>query len=127
MQKRALNHDKIVVYWNTGVEEFIGDTMLTALRLKDLTTGEQSEIGVGGAFETIGHIPNTGVFKNQIELDNDGYIKLTNPNASDTSVDGLFAAGDVHDKVYKQAVTAAGCGCRAAIDAERWLQENRLV
>jgi thioredoxin reductase (NADPH) len=122
MANRALEHPKIEVIWNTVVEEILGDTGVTGLRLRDRVKDSVSELSVEGVFMAIGHDPNTAVFAGQVETDEAGYI-LTGDN-SVTSVDGVFAAGDVVDKVYRQAITAAGMGCRAAIDAERWLESQ---
>ncbi len=122
MANRALEHPKIEVIWNTVVEEILGDTGVTGLRLRDRVKDSVSELPVEGVFMAIGHDPNTAVFAGQVETDEAGYI-LTGDN-SVTSVDGVFAAGDVVDKVYRQAITAAGMGCRAAIDAERWLESQ---
>ncbi len=123
MANRALEHEKIDVLWNTTVEEMLGDDTLTGLRLKDIVTGDEREIPVDGAFVAIGHIPNTSVFAGQVEMDEAGYI-LTEPGTTRTSVEGVFASGDVVDKVYRQAITAAGMGCQSAMDAERWLEEQ---
>ncbi len=123
MANRALEHEKIDVLWNTTVEEMLGDDTLTGLRLKDIVTGDEREIPVDGAFVAIGHIPNTSVFAGQVEMDEAGYV-LTEPGTTRTSVEGVFASGDVVDKVYRQAITAAGMGCQSAMDAERWLEEQ---
>ncbi len=120
MQQRAFAHPKIVFIWNTVIEDILGDGVVSAVRLKNLKTLEVSERPVDGVFVAIGHTPNTAVFKNQLELDQQGYVKLR--ERSFTNVAGVFAAGDVHDHTYRQAITAAGYGCMAAIDAERWLQ-----
>jgi thioredoxin reductase (NADPH) len=122
MAKRALEHDKIDVLWNTTVEEILGDTTVTGVKLQDTETGDVRQVATDGVFMAIGHDPNTAIFKGQLELDDAGYI-VTSQNTR-TSVDGVFAGGDVVDKVYRQAVTAAGMGCEAAIDAERWLEEQ---
>jgi thioredoxin reductase (NADPH) len=122
MAHRALEHPKIDVIWNTVIEDVVGDGAVTSLRLRDVLTGDTSELAVDGLFVAIGHTPNTDIFKGQIELDDAGYI-VTNGNTM-TSVEGVFAAGDVVDKVYRQAITAAGMGCSAAIDAERWLENH---
>ncbi len=123
MQKRVLTHPKISILWNKIVDEFLGETRLNGLRLKDTVTGEFSEIAVAGAFEAIGHQPNTSFLKGPLQKDELGYIK-TAPDSTKTSIDGLFAAGDVQDPHYRQAIVAAGSGCMAAIEAERWLQER---
>jgi thioredoxin reductase (NADPH) len=122
MAHRALEHPKIDVIWNTVIEDVVGDGAVTSLRLRDVLTGDTSELAVDGLFVAIGHTPNTDIFKGQIELDDAGYI-VTNGNTM-TSVEGVFAAGDVVDKVYRQAITAAGMGCSAAMDAERWLENH---
>ena len=117
-----LEHEKIEVIWDTVVEEVLGDDLVTGLQLRNRVTDEVSELDVEGLFLAIGHTPNTKVFEGQIDLDDKGYI-LTGANTM-TSVPGVFAAGDVTDHVYRQAITAAGMGCQAAIDAERWLDEQ---
>jgi thioredoxin reductase (NADPH) len=122
MQERALANPKIDVRWNTVVEEIRGqDGAVTGVVLRDVVTGERTEHPVGGVFVAIGHDPNTALFRGQLELDPDGYVIVRHPRTA-TSVDGVFAAGDVVDRTYRQAVTAAGTGCAAAIDAERWLE-----
>jgi thioredoxin reductase (NADPH) len=123
MQERVLKHEKIQILWNKTVEDFIGSTMLSGIRLKDTQTGEVSTLEVAGAFEAIGHRPNTGFLGGQIRLTESGYI-FTHPGSSMTSVDGVFAAGDVQDFRYRQAITAAGSGCMAALDAQKWLTEK---
>ncbi|MBD3242386.1 MAG: thioredoxin-disulfide reductase [Chitinivibrionales bacterium] len=123
MQKRALEHPKIEILWNKVVEEFLGETVLSGLRLKDTVSGETSELAVAGAFEAIGHAPNTAFLKEQLDVNEQGYI-VTAPDSTATSVQGVFAAGDVQDWRFRQAITAAGSGCMAAIEAERWLAEQ---
>ncbi|KMQ51640.1 Thioredoxin reductase [Chitinispirillum alkaliphilum] len=123
MQKRILTNPKVQIVWNKTVEEFVGDNQLEALRLKDTVTGDISQLQVAGAFEAIGHKPNTDFLNGQLELDEQGYIKTT-PGSTATSVEGVFASGDVQDYVFRQAVTAAGTGCMAAIEVEHWLQER---
>lgn len=124
MAERTLKNPKIQVLWNTEVEEVLGDDKgVTALRLKNLVTGATSEKQVQGLFLAIGHKPNTDLFKGVIDLHDNGYIK-TKPGSSYTNVHGVFAAGDVQDHTYRQAITAAGTGCMAAIDAERWLEAH---
>ncbi|WP_367897480.1 thioredoxin-disulfide reductase [Leptospira sp. WS58.C1] len=122
MQKRATTHPKIEIIWNTTVEGAQGNgNQLTSLSVKELTTGKTKELPVGGLFYAIGHKPNTDIFEGQLDLDETGYIK-TVPGTTRTSVEGVFAAGDVQDKTYRQAITAAGSGCMAALEAERWLE-----
>lgn len=124
MQKRALNHPKIEIIWNTTVEEAKGDSNgLQSIVLKSTVNGEKRELPVGGLFYAIGHKPNTDIFADYLELDEAGYIK-TQPGSTKTNIEGVFAAGDVQDKIYRQAVTAAGSGCMAALDAERWLESK---
>ena len=124
MQERALAHPKIDVIWNSGVEEMLGDPQnggLTGVRLKNTVSGEVTEKSCEGVFVAIGHIPNSKIVDGQLELDGKGYI-LTKSDSTKTSIDGVFAAGDIQDTVYKQAVTAAGSGCMAALDAEHYLE-----
>ena len=123
MADRALAHDKISVTWNAVVEEILGDDGVSGVRLRDTQTGETRERACEGVFVAIGHDPNTSLFKGQLELDDNGYVILPGPGTM-TSVPGVFAAGDVADTVYRQAVTAAGTGCAAAIDAERWMESE---
>ena len=120
MANRVLDHPKIEVRWNSVVDEIVGDGAVEAVQLRDVTSGEQSTLKVEGVFVAIGHDPNTSVFVDHIDLDEQGYIVTTGGTA--TNVPGVFAAGDVVDKVYRQAITAAGMGCQAALDAERWLE-----
>jgi thioredoxin reductase (NADPH) len=122
MAQRALEHPKIDVLWNTTVDEVLGDDVVTGIKVTNIETGQQSELPVEGFFLAIGHDPNTSIFQGQLELDANGYI-VTDAGATTTSVAGVFAAGDVVDHYYQQAVTAAGMGCRAAIDAEHWLDQ----
>lgn len=124
MEKRAKEHPKIEILWNKTVEAFQGEASLTALRLKDTKNGALSELPVAGAFEAIGHKPNTAFLKGQLDLDNEGYINVT-PGRSTTSVEGVFAVGDVKDPIYRQAISAAGSGCMAALEAQRWLSLNQ--
>jgi thioredoxin reductase (NADPH) len=123
MAARALEHPKIDVVWNATVEAVSGDDAVTGVTLRDVMTGETRPFATDGLFVAIGHDPNTALFDGQLELDDDGYIRVDEPRTA-TSVPGVFAAGDVTDRVYRQAVTAAGQGCKAAIDAERFLQEE---
>ena len=124
MQQRALNHKKIEVMWNTEVTDVLGDEKITGVKLINNTTDDESELELGGLFMAIGHTPITGFLDGQLETDGTGYLVLEDPGRSTTAVEGVFAAGDVADHVYRQAVTAAGMGCKAAIDAERWLAEH---
>jgi thioredoxin reductase (NADPH) len=117
MRERVMSHPKIEILWNRAVEEFLGENRLGGLRLRDTATGAVSELAVAGAFEAIGHKPNTGFLNGQLELDGHGYIAVK-PGSSKTSVEGVFAAGDVCDPRYRQAVTAAASGCRAALDVQ---------
>lgn len=127
MADRALKHPKLRILWNKTLEEVTGDKVVGKVSLKDTVTGEVSEHEAGGVFYAIGHEPNTSFIKDHIDLQDNGYIKLSEPGTSRTSVEGIFSAGDVHDHVYRQAVTAAGSGCMAALEAERWLAEQGLV
>jgi thioredoxin reductase (NADPH) len=120
MQERAFENDKIDFVWDSVVEEVVGDGQVTGLRLRNLKTGDESELAAGGLFVAIGHTPNTRVFEGQLEM-TEGYITVREPTTQ-TSVEAVFAAGDVVDFVYRQAVTAAGMGCKAAMDAERFLE-----
>jgi thioredoxin reductase (NADPH) len=121
MQDRAFSNPKIRFAWNRVVTGLAGDKKLEGVKLRDPASGAEEELGVTGLFVAIGHSPNTGILKGQVELDGDGYV-VTKSGTTATSVDGVFAAGDVADKRYRQAVTAAGSGCMAAIDVERWLE-----
>jgi len=123
MAQRALNHPKIDVLWNTTVEEVLGDDLVNGLRVKNVKTGEVSVLPVEGFFLAIGHDPNTKIFQGQLDLDATGYVVTPNGSTT-TSVEGVFAAGDVVDHYYQQAITAAGMGCQAAIDVEHWLNRN---
>jgi thioredoxin reductase (NADPH) len=123
MQKRLLENPKVVVHWNRVVEEVIGNDQdgVTGVRLKSTVDAEKEQVACTGMFAAIGHTPNTDFLEGQVELAEKGYIKWTAPQRTTTSVEGVFAAGDVADSYYRQAVTAAGTGCMAALDAERWL------
>jgi thioredoxin reductase (NADPH) len=121
MQERARDNPVIEFKWNSVVTEVCGDTKVSGLRLRDSVTGEESELDATGLFVAIGHEPNSALVKGQLELEDNGYIR-TFDGTTRTSVDGVFAAGDVQDHYYRQAVTSAGSGCMAAIDAERWLE-----
>ena len=123
MQDRALAHPKIEMAWNAVVDEILGDDSVTGARLRDVKTQETRELPVGAVFVAIGHKPNTELLRGQLDLDDVGYIRV-DPGSTRTSVEGVFACGDAMDPVYRQAITAAGTGCMAAIDAERWLAER---
>jgi thioredoxin reductase (NADPH) len=126
MQERARRNPKIELVWNATVDEVLGDgKAVTGLRLRSTKDGSKRDLKVQGFFLAIGHEPNTGVFKGQLEMNDVGYLLVRSPSTR-TSVDGVFAAGDVADPTYRQAVTAAGAGCAAAIDAERWLGEQGI-
>ena len=120
MQERAFKNDKIKFAWNTQVVEVLGDEKVSGLKVKDTLTGEEQVLDVTGVFVAIGHIPNTTLVSGQVDLEENGYVRTG--IGSFTNIDGLFAAGDVQDHVYRQAITSAGSGCIAAIDAERWLE-----
>jgi len=122
MQDRAMKNEKISFVWNSMVEDILGDSVVTGVRLKNVVTGKTSELPCSGVFMAIGHKPNTDLFKGHIEMDAKGYIQATNGTA--TNVPGVYAAGDVQDSKYRQAVTAAGSGCMAAMDAERYLENQ---
>lgn len=123
MQDRAFANSKIEFAWNAVVDDVVGDGKLAGAVLRDVVTGELSELAVTGLFVAIGHDPNTALIRDQLELDENGYV-VTVPGSTRSSVDGVFAAGDVQDHVFRQAITAAGSGCMAAIEAERWLAAN---
>ncbi len=123
MQARAFANEKIKFQWNSEPIDIIGDTHVEGVDLRDTVTGETSRLNVDGVFVAIGHTPNTDLFKGQIDLDANGYI-ITASNSTATSMPGVFAGGDVQDHVYRQAITAAGTGCMAAIESERWLEES---
>ncbi|KMP11102.1 thioredoxin reductase [Candidatus Nitromaritima sp. SCGC AAA799-A02] len=123
MQKRAFDNEKMEIVWDTVLEDAVGEQFVTAARVKNVKSGEVREIPVAGIFYAIGHTPNTRAFEGQIDLDETGYIRVKE-GTQETSVEGVFAAGDVHDHKHRQAVTAAGTGCAAALEAERWLAEQ---
>ncbi len=120
MQQRVIGNPKIMVLWNSAVVDAVGETGLRGVIIRHLPDGKERTVEAAGLFYAIGHTPNTAIFKGQIELDETGYI-ITKERSTRTSVDGVFAAGDVQDKVYRQAISAAGTGCMAALDCERWL------
>ena len=127
LQDRLFAHPKVSVVWNTVVEDItdtgLAPVVVNGVMLRDVVTGETSRLAVDGVFVAIGHTPNTSVFRGQVALDEEGYV-VTTPGSTRTSVPGVFAAGDVQDKIFRQAVTAAGTGCMAALEAERYLTEN---
>ena len=125
MQDRAFANPKIAFKWNSVVTDVGGDGTVDVVRLRDTLTDDASELDVGGLFVAIGHDPNTKLFEGQVDLDENGYVVLPHPGSTATSVEGVFAAGDVADHVFRQAVTAAGTGCMAAIEAERWIEARR--
>jgi thioredoxin reductase (NADPH) len=120
MQDRAFKNPKIRWKWDSVVVDVLGDTKVTGVRIRDVVTAEESELPLTGLFVAIGHVPNTDLFRGQLDMDESGYLLTTQGTA--TIVEGVFACGDVQDHTYRQAVTAAGSGCMAAIDAERWLE-----
>lgn len=122
MQERALNNNKIKFHWDSAVTDIKGDQKMQQVVIKNLKTGEETTLDAGGLFVAIGHEPNTKLFKSQIELDDEGYVVLK--NKTHTNIEGVFAAGDVHDRSYRQAITAAGFGCMAAIDVDKYLTES---
>ena len=122
MQERALNNEKIKFHWDSAVVDIKGDQKMQQVILKNLKTNEKTSLDAGGLFVAIGHTPNTKIFENQIGLDNEGYIILK--NKTHTNIEGVFAAGDVHDRNYRQAVTAAAFGCMAAIDVDKYISES---
>ncbi len=126
MQERALKNPKMEILWDTVFEDAVGVDYVTGAKLKNIKTGDVREIDVTGIFYAIGHVPNTSIFNGQLDLDDAGYIKLK-PGTQETNIEGVFAAGDVHDHKYRQAITAAGTGCAAALEAERWLGEKGLA
>ena len=125
MQNRVKNNPKIEILWNSETEEILGEEEVTGVKVLNNKTGEIREIGISGFFVAIGHQPNTEIFRKFINMDEAGYIK-TIPGTTKTNVEGVFACGDAQDNVYRQAVTAAGTGCMAALDAERFLAAHEL-
>jgi thioredoxin reductase (NADPH) len=126
MQDRAFANDKIRFVWNSEVVELLGDDRLSGVRLRDTKTGEERTLDATGLFIAIGHDPRTELFTGQLETDAEGYLIVAAPTTA-TKIPGVFASGDVVDHTYRQAVTAAGTGCAAALDAERWLQDKGLA
>jgi thioredoxin reductase (NADPH) len=126
MKKRILGTPNIKVHWNTIPEEVLGDNQVTGVRVRNAKTGEISDISLEGFFVAIGHKPNTDVFKDWLDMDETGYL-LPKLGSTHTNIEGVFVSGDAADKTYRQAITAAGTGCMAALDAERWLTEKGLI
>lgn len=126
MQERVMNTPNLEVHWNTEAREILGDDSVTGIRIQNNQTGEEKILPVTGFFVAIGHQPNTSAFKDWLEMDETGYL-LTKPGSTKTNVEGVFASGDAADRIYRQAVTAAGTGCMAALDAERYLTERGFV
>ena len=126
MQERALKHPKLEILWDTVLEDALGEDYLTGASIKNIKTGQVRQVEVAGLFYAIGHTPNTSIFNGQLDLDDAGYIKLK-LGTQETNIEGVFAAGDVHDHKYRQAITAAGTGCAASLEAERWLAEKGLT
>lgn len=125
MQDRLFKNDKISIFWNNVLEEVIGTDnpkSVTGVRLKDVKTGAITDISCKGVFIAIGHKPNTGMFKGQLDMDDEGYI-ITELGTTKNNIEGVYASGDVQDKIYRQAVTAAGTGCMAALDADKFLRK----
>jgi len=123
LQEKAIENPKIEFMWNNVVADIMGDKKVATVTVKNIASGKETTLRAGGLFVAIGHEPNTSIFRGQLQLDDKGYIVLK--DHTKTSVEGVFAAGDVHDHRYRQAVTAAGFGCMAAIDVERWLSERK--
>ncbi len=122
-QERLFRHPKVDVIWDTELDEVLGDSNppgVTSVRLKNTKTGEKSELAVDGVFVAIGHTPTTGIFKGKLPMDDEGYL-ITKPDSTSTEIEGVFAAGDVKDKIFRQAITAAGMGCMAALEAEKYI------
>lgn len=126
MQKRVMNTENITIHWNTNTIEILGEDEVSGVKIINNKTNEESVIDVTGFFVAIGHKPNTDIFKDWLEMDEAGYI-MTTPGTSKTKIEGVFASGDAQDKVYRQAVTAAGTGCMAALDAERYLAAKEII
>ena len=123
LQDRLSKNSKIEFLWNKQVEEYLGDKNLNGVLLSDTMTNEKTELQIDGLFVAIGHDPATRIFKDKLDMDNDGYI-ITKPDSTETNISGVYAAGDVKDKIYRQAVTAAGMGCMAALEAEKYISED---
>jgi thioredoxin reductase (NADPH) len=126
MQDRVLNNDKIEVHWNTETEEILGEEEVTGVRIFNSSTGERRELKVSAFFVAIGHKPNTDIFKGWLDMEESGYL-ITKGKTTETNIEGVFASGDAQDHIYRQAVTAAGTGCMAALDAERYLTSKGII
>jgi thioredoxin reductase (NADPH) len=122
MQQRAFAHEKISFLWNTSVIDVLGENTVSGVRIRNNESEEESVLELAGLFVAIGHEPNTGLFKGQLEMEENGYLRTF--DGTRTNVDGVFACGDVQDQRYRQAITSAGSGCMAALDVERWLEEH---
>jgi thioredoxin reductase (NADPH) len=125
MAERAMNHELIDFAWNSEIKEVVGEDYVTGVRLADINDGSERDIDVEAVFIAIGHQPNTSLFVDKLDLDDAGYVKVK-PGTTQTSIEGVYACGDVSDPTYRQAVTAAGTGCMAAIESERWLAEQGI-
>lgn len=123
LQERAFENPKIEFIWNSSIVDISGETKISSIRIKDIVTSKERTLDIGGLFIAIGHEPNTFIFKGQLDLDEKGYIKIY--HGTKTNIEGVFAAGDVHDFRYRQAITAAGFGCMAALDIEKWITEKK--
>ena len=126
MQERVKKQDNITIHWHTETEEILGEDMVTGVRVRNNQTDEVTEIPIAGFFVAIGHIPNTKIFKGQLDMEDNGYL-IHEPNSTHTNLEGVFVSGDAADHVYRQAITAAGTGCMAALDAERYLGEKGII
>ena len=126
MQHRVMNTPNIEIHFDSETDEIIGESKVEAVRIKNNKTNEMLTIPIGGFFVAIGHKPNTEIFKDYLEMDETGYL-ITTPGTSKTKIEGVFACGDAQDKIYRQAVTAAGSGCMAALDAERYISAKEFA
>jgi len=126
MQDRVKNTENIIIHWNTSTQEIMGDKEVESIRVINNISKEESVIPVSGFFVAIGHKPNTDIFKGWLDMEDTGYL-ITRPGRTHTNIDGVFASGDAQDHIYRQAVTAAGTGCMAALDAERYLTEKGVI
>ncbi|TVQ44795.1 MAG: thioredoxin-disulfide reductase [Saprospirales bacterium] len=126
MQERVMKASNITIHWNTETDEILGEDEVTGVRILNNQTGEKKEIEISGFFVAIGHVPNTQIFKDWLDMDDTGYL-IIKPFSTKTNIEGVFASGDAADKIYRQAVTAAGTGCMAALDAERYLTDKGII